>query len=184
MVIVLFGILKQKKTISASTHHQACDFNIFEGFQCHGLPITTIVAGKIAYENGQLHAVQGSGKYLETSCFAEHVYQKLNKREQLREQLMKQQKVEREPYKGEVLDINKASSETDSKTNPKGQASNNGGEPNAASAGFHNRPATRAGGRNLLDSSFTLSGDQWDDKNQRKGTRVQQPPGGQSKGLW
>ncbi len=42
------------KTISASTHHQACDFNIFEGFQCHGLPIITIVAGKIAYENGQV----------------------------------------------------------------------------------------------------------------------------------
>jgi len=42
------------KTISASTHHQACDFNIFEGLKCHGLPIVTIVAGKIAYENGQV----------------------------------------------------------------------------------------------------------------------------------
>lgn len=42
---------------------------------------------------------------------------------------------------------------------------------------------TTLGGRNLLDSSFTLSGDQWDDRNQRKSTRVQQPPGGQSKGL-
>lgn len=84
-------------------------------------------------------------------------------------------------------------------------------------AGFHNRPATRAGKneclslfdqtidcflgvRNLFDSSFMLSGnrslqsedrskanehslgEQWDDGNVRKTTRVQQPPGGQSKG--
>lgn len=39
-----------------------------------------------------------------------------------------------------------------------------------------------SGVRNLFDSSFTLSGSQWDDANQRKTTRVQQPPGGQSKG--
>jgi len=168
------------KTISASTHHQACDFNIFEGLQCRGIPIITIVAGKIAYENGQLNTVQGSGKYLETSCFAEYVYQKLNKREHLRDEKIKQQKIEREPYTGEVLDLSKPVTET----NPKAQANNSSGEPSAASAGFHSRPATRAGGRNLLDSSFSLSGDQWDDKSQRKTTRVQQPPGGQSKGLW
>jgi len=29
-----------------------------------------------------------------------------------------------------------------------------------------------------------LSGEQWDDGTVRKTTRVQQPPGGQSKGLW
>ncbi|CAF3811699.1 unnamed protein product [Rotaria sordida] len=134
------------KTISASTHHQACDFNIFEGFHCHGLPVVTIVAGKIAYENGQLSAIQGSGKYLETPCFAEYVYQKLYKREQLREQQMKQQKIEREPYTGEVIDINKATSEADSKAKPKGQINTSSGEPTtAATAGFHSRPATRAG---------------------------------------
>jgi dihydroorotase-like cyclic amidohydrolase len=42
------------KTISATSHHQACDFNIFEGFQCHGIPIITIVAGHVAYENTQV----------------------------------------------------------------------------------------------------------------------------------
>jgi hypothetical protein len=40
----------------------------------------------------QLHAVQGSGKYLETACHAEYVYQKLNKREQLREQVKERKK--------------------------------------------------------------------------------------------
>ncbi|CAF4197662.1 unnamed protein product [Rotaria socialis] len=170
-----------KKTISAATHNQACDFNIFEGLHCKGLPIVTIVAGKIAYENGQLNAVQGSGKYLDTTCFAEYVYQKLNKREQIREQKIQEQKIERDPYAGEVLDISKPTSGADTKSKLQGNASS--GEPAAASAGFHSRPATRAGGRNLLDSSFSLSGDQWDDRNQRKTTRVHQPPGGQSKGM-
>ncbi len=35
----------------------------------------------------QLNAVQGSGKYIDTACFTEYVYQKLNKREQLYEQV-------------------------------------------------------------------------------------------------
>lgn len=42
------------KTISATSHTQVCDFNIFEGFQCRGLPIMTIVAGRVVYENGEV----------------------------------------------------------------------------------------------------------------------------------
>jgi len=66
------------------------------------------------------------------------------------------------------------------KTSPKHQANNH----ELPAAGFHNRAATRAGVRNLFDSSFMLSGEQWDDGNLRKTTRGHQPPGGQSKGLW
>ncbi|CAF4455039.1 unnamed protein product [Rotaria socialis] len=165
------------KTISASTHHQACDFNIFETFECRGLPVITIVDGKIAYEHGQLNAVQGSGKYIETGCFTDYVYQKLTKREQLRAGILKQQIVERELYTGDVVDVTKSFS-NESKTSPKHA------NHELPAAGFHNRPATRAGARNLFDSSFMLSGEQWDDGSVRKTTRVQQPPGGQSKGLW
>jgi dihydropyrimidinase len=42
------------KLISALTHHQACDFNIFEGLFCHGTPSVTIVGGKVVYEDGQV----------------------------------------------------------------------------------------------------------------------------------
>ena len=42
------------KTISATSHHQACDFNIFEGLHCQGLSVVTIVAGHVVYENGQV----------------------------------------------------------------------------------------------------------------------------------
>jgi hypothetical protein len=41
--------------------------------------------------------------------------------------------------------VNKASAENGTKTNSKEQANNSSGEPSAAFAGFHNRPATRAG---------------------------------------
>ena len=47
------------KMISASSQHQACDFNIFEGLHCRGLPIMTIVAGKVVYENEQVR-INGS----------------------------------------------------------------------------------------------------------------------------
>ncbi|CAF4544844.1 unnamed protein product, partial [Rotaria magnacalcarata] len=47
------------------------------------------------------------------------------------------------PYTGEVLDINKPTSDADTKSKPQGNPSS--GEPAAASAGFHSRPATRAG---------------------------------------
>ncbi|CAF1101487.1 unnamed protein product [Didymodactylos carnosus] len=166
------------KTISATTHHQACDFNIFEGLQCQGLPVVTIVNGKIAFENGQLNVTQGTGKYLETQPHGEYVYQKLKKRDELREELIKQQKIEREPYTGEVFNVSTTSNGNDSKTSPKQSTE----QP--AGIGFHNRPPTKAGSRNLFDSSFSLSGDQWDDNQPRTQTRVRQPPGGQTKGLW
>jgi hypothetical protein len=60
---------------------------------------------------------------------------------------MKEQKIEREPYTGEVLDLTKPSSEADSKSNQRVPVPNKSGEPATANAnaGFHNRPATRAG---------------------------------------
>jgi dihydropyrimidinase len=38
-----------KDIISAKTHHQNCDLNIYEGFEIKGKPFMTIVNGKIAY---------------------------------------------------------------------------------------------------------------------------------------
>ncbi|KAJ8929637.1 hypothetical protein NQ314_017654 [Rhamnusium bicolor] len=62
------------RTISAKTHHQAVDFNIFEGMQCHGVPEYVIVNGRVCVDEGQLRVVEGHGRFIETSVFAPYVY--------------------------------------------------------------------------------------------------------------
>ena len=39
-----------KETISAKTHHQNCDLNIYEGFEITGKAIMTIVGGEIKWK--------------------------------------------------------------------------------------------------------------------------------------
>ena len=84
--------------------------------------------------------------------------------------------VEREPYTGSVVDLTK-DIETlfaDSKLSP--QPSQN--------ASFHHRPPTKSGGRNMQDSSFSFTGQQFDDHPHKPTSRVSQPPGGKSIGIW
>jgi dihydropyrimidinase len=50
--------------ISAKTHHQKVDRNIFEGFELKGKVSTTIVNGKVQWRDGQLHVERGAGRYL------------------------------------------------------------------------------------------------------------------------
>ena len=52
------------RTISAKTHHQNVDFNIYEGMTVQGLARHTISAGKLVWSDGQLRAVRGAGRYL------------------------------------------------------------------------------------------------------------------------
>lgn len=52
------------RTISAKTHHQNVDFNVFEGRTVHGVARHTIAAGKIVWSDGDLRAVRGAGRYL------------------------------------------------------------------------------------------------------------------------
>ena len=55
------------RTISAATHHQNADFNVFEGRTVTGLARTTIANDKIVWHNGTLHAVRGAGRYIKRS---------------------------------------------------------------------------------------------------------------------
>ena len=52
------------RTISAKTHHQNVDFNIFEGRTVKGIATQTIAAGKLVWTNGELRAERGAGRYL------------------------------------------------------------------------------------------------------------------------
>lgn len=119
-------------------------------------------------ENDQLTVVQGSGRFVETPCFPEYVYKRVEVRDQI-----KPQKVEREPYTGPVVDPSKDEESLhgvdDGRSPQKGQNGH-----------FYHRPPTKSGGRNMQDSSFSLGGDQWDDQSGKTSTRVKNPPGGKS----
>ena len=50
--------------ISARTHHQNVDRNIFEGFETRGKVATTVVAGRVQWQDGDLRVERGAGRYL------------------------------------------------------------------------------------------------------------------------
>jgi dihydropyrimidinase len=53
-----------EKTISAATHHQNCDINIYEGLRVKGKADYVIAGGNVIIENGQLLHPERTGKYL------------------------------------------------------------------------------------------------------------------------
>ncbi len=58
------------KTISAKTHRQNVDFNIFEGMTVQGCASHTVSGGKLVYANGDLRVERGAGRYIERPAFA------------------------------------------------------------------------------------------------------------------
>lgn len=52
------------RTLSAKTHHQAVDRNIYEGMQVKGRIAATVAAGRVCCRDGDLRAERGAGRYL------------------------------------------------------------------------------------------------------------------------
>lgn len=50
--------------ISAKTHHMKIDRNIFEGFELSGKVATTVVNGRVQWQDGDLRVERGAGRYL------------------------------------------------------------------------------------------------------------------------
>ena len=57
-------------TISAKTHHQNVDFNIFEGMELTGINVATVSQGKVVYKDGDVRTDSGVGRYVDRPCFA------------------------------------------------------------------------------------------------------------------
>jgi len=60
------------RTISASTHHQNIDFNIYEGMEVTGVPAYTLSQGKVVYAQGELRSERGVGRYVDRPTFARY----------------------------------------------------------------------------------------------------------------
>ncbi|XP_069994636.1 dihydropyrimidinase-like isoform X6 [Penaeus vannamei] len=93
------------RIISAKTHHQAVDFNIFEGMEVHGIADYVICHGRVVVEEGELRVQSGMGKFVPTPAFCPHVYGRV----QDRDRANAPQKVERAPYDGPVAQLNSQS---------------------------------------------------------------------------
>jgi dihydropyrimidinase len=91
------------RKISASTHHQNVDFNIFEGMVCHGVPEVVISRGNVVVNHGNINVVRGSGRFIPCPPYPDFVYSRVHQREKVNQP----QKVERDPYTGPVIDLGK-----------------------------------------------------------------------------
>ncbi|KAG0724451.1 Dihydropyrimidinase [Chionoecetes opilio] len=156
------------RTISAKTHYQAVDFNIFEGMEVHGIADYVICRGRVVVEEGDVRAVSGMGKFVPTPSHSPTVYGRVTERDIANAP----RKVERPPYDGPVTQVNTQGfmQAVESHIIPTNQE-------------FHTRGRTRCGGVNLHDSSFHVSGAQMNDKSpKRPSVKVNCPPGGKASG--
>ncbi len=58
------------RTISARTHHQNIDFNIYEGMEITGNAAVTLSRGMVVWERGELRTERGRGQYVDRPPFA------------------------------------------------------------------------------------------------------------------
>jgi len=58
------------RTISKNTHHQKIDFNVYEGMETVGNAAVTLSRGTVLWQNGNLTAEQGRGRYVSRPCNA------------------------------------------------------------------------------------------------------------------
>uniref|UniRef100_U5ERH4 dihydropyrimidinase n=1 Tax=Corethrella appendiculata TaxID=1370023 RepID=U5ERH4_9DIPT len=174
---------KATRTISAKTHHQAVDFNIFEGLTCHGVPEFVIVHGRVCLENETFRVAEGQGHFLETPTHPPYVYDSLNG--------FNNHTDENGARNGlRSLDLNQKSHDIDipdpdalpEKYIP-GPALSIISIDSQVSTPHSARGHRPDGSRNLQESSFSIS-EELDKSEPRACIRVRNPPGGKSSGLW
>ncbi len=53
-----------KKRLTLRDLHSGADYSIWEGFECEGYPVMTILRGKVIVEDGQLTGSSSDGQWL------------------------------------------------------------------------------------------------------------------------
>ncbi|XP_046985069.1 dihydropyrimidinase-like isoform X2 [Schistocerca americana] len=173
--IVVWDPVKTR-VISAKTHNQAVDFNIFEGMECHGVPEYVIVNGRVCVDEGDLKAVQGFGKFVPTPVYSEYVYEKVKHAEE--DATLNSVSVPAVVTKMNELKLDIAVENGGILLEPK--LADEAPVSPAAEASLTSCPSSK-GQRNLQDSTFSIS-EELDDTARKSCIRVKNPPGGQSSG--
>jgi dihydropyrimidinase len=70
------------RVISAATHHQNIDANIYEGMHVQGVARTTLSRGAVVWHDGDLRTVRGAGRYVNRPCFAPYWHNQMLRNEQ------------------------------------------------------------------------------------------------------
>ncbi|XP_060817104.1 dihydropyrimidinase isoform X1 [Bombus pascuorum] len=185
----------RKRTISAQTHVQAVDFNIFEGMEVHGVPEYVIVEGRVCVDECELKAVHGFGKFVETPSHVDYVYSMIEDREK-RPRGVARSEAEAKKYAEEDAAIAKAKEEArKAAALAKNHQTNGTYEspkqkismpdcmptlPDSAVVTPSSKGPRLEGQRNLQDSTFSISEDV--EEARRACIRVNNPPGGRSAG--
>ncbi|XP_029031996.1 dihydropyrimidinase isoform X1 [Osmia bicornis bicornis] len=184
----------RKRTISAQTHAQAVDFNIFEGMEVHGVAEYVIVEGRVCVDECELKVVHGFGKFVETPCNADYVYSMIEDREK-RPRGVPRSEAEAKKYAEEDAAIAKARQEARAAALAKSYQTNGTYEspkpkvkmpdclptlPDSAVVTPSSKGPRLEGQRNLQDSTFSISEDV--EEARRACIRVNNPPGGRSAG--
>ncbi|KAG8039288.1 hypothetical protein G9C98_003595 [Cotesia typhae] len=190
----------RKRVISADTHVQAVDFNIFEGMEVTGVPEYVIVSGRVCVDETDLKAVHGYGRFVETPLNPPYVYEMVEEREKIPRGVARSAA---ESKKHADEDLARAKARESAKVAAAARMQPNNNHTNGNHEVMRNKPKLREisctptlpesavvtpsargprleGQRNLQDSTFSISEDT--DEARRACIRVNNPPGGRSAG--
>lgn len=160
-----------ERTISAANHHQATDFNIFEGQRVVGSPQYVIVNGRVCLDDGNLRVVEGFGRFLKTPINSPAVYGEESSPAPVPTLELTLEKHSSRVSNGTpTSDMNSLSKNMDS-VSVSGCATPTG------------RKMREAGIRDLQNSTFSIS-KELEGLDTKTSVRVRNPPGGKSSGLW
>ena len=73
---------EKARILSAKTHHQKIDFNIYEGMEVIGNPARTYVRGHLAWDGTNLHTERGFGRYVNRPCHSTFIQNQMRRNAQ------------------------------------------------------------------------------------------------------
>ncbi|XP_049304432.1 dihydropyrimidinase isoform X3 [Bactrocera dorsalis] len=170
------------RTISKETHHHACDFNIFEGMVCHGVPEMVLVRGRICVEDGSVRVAEGYGRFVNTPTRPPYVYDVLEGKIAANEEHNGEEHEEQLNNGLKKLDLGALEIEIPYQEPISRMLLSMPG----AGGSVASTPSGRGrveGTRNMQESTFSVS-EELDKSGNRSCIRVRNPPGGKSSGFW